>query len=499
MGRENAGTQDNDIRVVNKFVLIFITIIDLFMFFGYIGDYTKGNISLVFTILVEATVAITLVASYVCNFKLPDSFKYVSLFGYAIVYALVVFGAKNDLVFGILFPITFLFILYYDYKIILVLTIVFGLINILDVVYVAAFLGHLHSGAAINSTSLLLQGATGTVYLVGLCGVTKLSNDNNFKKIETVKKEQEKGAALLSEVLHIVEAVKRNTAEAGEYIQTLDKNVESTANALNSISVGNTTNTESIEKQTAMTGNIQEMIQQTKIMSDQMISLSSESESAVKGGQEAVEQLEKQSERIKDANAKVVQSVEALILNAKNVEDITEQIFSISSQTNLLALNASIESARAGEAGRGFAVVADEIRQLADQTRELTEGIQKIVTDLQQNADSAKSTVDNVIEVSEEERDLIGHAQKQFVSIGTHMDELNSTVGDIYQKIDDILVSNDAIVDSITQISSVSQEVAANTMRAVQLGDDCTVSAQQARELMAELADTVQAIDKFTK
>lgn len=212
---------------------------------------------------------------------------------------------------------------------------------------------------------------------------------------------------------------------------------------------------------------------------------------------EAVEKLRKQSERIEEANAEVVQSVEALILNAKNVGDITEQIFSISSQTNLLALNASIESARAGEAGRGFAVVADEIRQLADQTRELTEGIQKIVTDLQQNADSAKNTVDNVIEVSAEEKELIGHAQEQFVSIGTHMDELNTTVGDIYQKIDDILVSNDVIVDSITQISSVSQEVAASTVEAVRLGDDCAVSAQQARELMAELAETVQAIDKY--
>lgn len=64
--------------------------------------------------------------------------------------------------------------------------------------------------------------------------------------------------------------------------------------------------------------------------------------------------------------------------NVKKIEELTEQILSISSQTNLLALNASIEAARAGEAGKGFAVVADEIRVLADSSRNAANDIQNI-------------------------------------------------------------------------------------------------------------------------
>lgn len=491
--------EDNSIAVVNKFLLIIITIIDVFLFFGYIADYKGGNISFSFMLMVVIIVLGSMIADYVIFFRQRESqkFKYVSLIGYILVYFIAVFGAHNDIVFAIAFPITVLYILYYDYKLVLGIAGVFGAVNLLDVLYVLVILKQMHSGEPINATSLLLQGAASVVFLFVLCATTKISNENNKKKIDGINEEKEKSAKMLSDILAVVASVRQNTTEAGEYMNTLDCNVASTTSALNDISAGNNNNTASIERQTTMTGNIQQMIQQTKDMSNQLLEFSKQSGEAVSDGQRAMKMLRSQSDETQSANEQVVTSVELLIENAKRVGEITEQISGISSQTNLLALNASIESARAGEAGRGFAVVAEEIRKLADETRGLTEAIQKIVEQLRENADTAKQTVDNVMEVSTKEHGLIVSAETQFANIGESMNGLNENVNEIYRKIEDILNSNNAIVESITQISSVSEEVAASTIEAVKLGDDCTNSAKQAKALMEELQEKVMILDKY--
>ena len=246
-----------------------------------------------------------------------------------------------------------------------------------------------------------------------------------------------------------------------------------------------------------MAQGIQQMLEEARVLSERMADASADTKEVVDGGREAMTTLGKQTEIIGQANEQVVSSVEKLIADADKVGNITGEIFEISSQTNLLALNASIESARAGEAGRGFAVVADEIRALADQTRSLTEGIQDIVSQLQTNADRAKSSVDNVISVSKEEKNLIEKAADNFAAIGDNMNTLNEDVNSINSKIEEIYTANNGIVDSITQISAVSEEVAASASMAVSLGDACNESSAQTKELLDSLSDSVKSIDKY--
>ncbi len=60
-------------KAVNQFLLIIITIMDLFLFFGYFGDYSKGNIGLAFLLTVELTVLASMVADYAVFIHKKDS------------------------------------------------------------------------------------------------------------------------------------------------------------------------------------------------------------------------------------------------------------------------------------------------------------------------------------------------------------------------------------------------------------------------------------------
>lgn len=90
--------------------------------------------------------------------------------------------------------------------------------------------------------------------------------------------------------------------------------------------------------------------------------------------------------------------------SVQHINELTDEILSVSGRTNLLALNASIEAARAGEAGKGFAVVAEEIRKLADATSETANNIQAInamvtqaVNELADNSNAIVEYIDQTI------------------------------------------------------------------------------------------------------
>lgn len=492
----NAKISDYEKRV-NKVVKVMTTILNAFCIAGYLGAFLMGTTKVMFIVVVYSAIIITSVINYVIDAKRPELFKKVSFWTYALVYLLCCIFVNNDALFVIVFCVLSCYILYFDTKIMKKAVFIFTGIGIIDILYMALVLKSMRNGSPLDIPVLFIHISSIFIFTLGLYIVSNLSVKDNASKIENLMKEQGKSESLLKNVLRIVQTVRDDASEADSHMAELRENVESTSRVIGEISQGNDNNTQSIEQQTFMTGNIQDMIQQVKGMSEDSLEKSKLSSQAVKSGKQAVDNLTTQAERSEEANAKVVKVVDDFIENSNKIMDATQQISAISSQTNLLALNASIESARAGEAGRGFAVVASEIGQLAEETKRLTDNIRVLVDELTTGAAEAKDTVNLVLEVADEEKKLISSASEEFGNIGNEVDSLSVNISDMHKKIDEIYESNNSIVESINNISAVSEEVTASTLEAVQLGEKCSENANKVSGLMEELTNVVKEIEQY--
>jgi methyl-accepting chemotaxis protein len=103
---------------------------------------------------------------------------------------------------------------------------------------------------------------------------------------------------------------------------------------------------------------------------------------------------------------------------------VLEVISDIADQTNLLALNATIEAASAGDAGKGFAVVANEVKELARQTTQATEEINREIEDMRQRTSAAVNAVEGISRV-------IGEVNDISTSIAGAVEEQSATLNEI--------------------------------------------------------------------
>lgn len=187
-------------------------------------------------------------------------------------------------------------------------------------------------------------------------------------------------------------------------------------------------------------------------------------------------ELEKNAEgnrkQTREVVTNILGSLEKAMENSKSVNqvnELTNQILSISSQTNLLALNASIEAARAGEAGKGFAVVADEIRILADSSRETASNIQNInnmviaaVHDLVQYSDEMVKYINETIlpdyegfvESGQQYREDASHVNEVVASFNDMSSNLMNLTMHISESINEI---NGSIAESARAVGTAAE------------------------------------------
>lgn len=312
-----------------------------------------------------------------------------------------------------------------------------------------------------------------TSIVVILEGIRKATGD-----LETVSDDlQTMFGNMTDSMEHATEAVETitgNTVSQADDILDMKEKIESISISIDHIS-------ENVEELTKNADNMRSCNQSAEQIMDELISISEESGIAI-------ENVRRQTDLTNQS--------------AQQIRTATEIIAGISSQTNLLALNASIEAARAGEHGKGFAVVAEEIRTLADQSRESTEQINKIVNDLIDNSNVSVEITEKVSEAFARQSEKIQDTEEIFRSLNQEIEQVGNAIGGIGTEVGELETHKGVIEKSVTSLTTSAEEnteSAKVTMESVekfrQVVDECDRVTEQIVNVSNELVGYIKKFD----
>ncbi|WP_123053210.1 methyl-accepting chemotaxis protein [Clostridium sp. JN-1] len=232
-------------------------------------------------------------------------------------------------------------------------------------------------------------------------------------------------------------------------------------------------------------GKITEKIKDVDTNSKGIMTLSGESSKQI---HELSQSISDTTTTFKNFEAKIIDSGK----NISKINEITSLINSIAEQTNLLALNAAIEAARAGEAGKGFSVVADEIRKLAEQSRDSSDSISKLIDDIyNQN----KVMVNTTAEVSSDlgkQTLIIDNTLNSYNSIIKAVKEIIPKIDDINNAASEINERKDGILTKVESTASIAEETSAAT-------EEISASSQEMNSSSAEVLNASNNLSSSTK
>lgn len=190
-----------------------------------------------------------------------------------------------------------------------------------------------------------------------------------------------------------------------------------------------------------------------------------------------------------------------LTQNIEQINAITNVINGIADQTNLLALNAAIEASRAGESGRGFSVVADEIRKLAEQSKNSSENINKLIHNILKDANIIVNNTHQMSGELSNQVATINDSTESFKMIIDAIDNIIPKIETINSSAISLNNSKNTILDKLNEVSAISEETSASSQEISASSEELNASAEEvaaaAQELSKMTQDMAAQINKF--
>ncbi|GAB4338111.1 MAG: hypothetical protein Kow0037_21830 [Calditrichia bacterium] len=206
---------------------------------------------------------------------------------------------------------------------------------------------------------------------------------------------------------------------------------------------------------------IQEVRQTAEISSRRAEEVTKKSRRAVevsRSGEQAVLNTIEGMNEIREQMQSIATSIVRLSEQSQDIGNIMDTVSDIAEQTNLLAVNAAIEAAKAGEHGRGFAVVAQEIRNLAEQSKNATIQVHKILKDIQNSTSTAVMATEQGTKSVEKGVNLAEESGESIQALSQTVEDTVRAVMEIANSIKEQFVGVEQVNEAIENIQTASSQ-----------------------------------------
>lgn len=469
-----------ELAASNKVVMICHFIVDFMISAAYFVEFLKGDRTLVYVLvtILLAMLPPVLELVFYTRKKNTTMVRHFVAFGFAVLYVFVMLTTSNYLSFVYVIPMLIAITVYNDFKYSLPIEVGVLLVNVAQLVMF--FRKGLYTSE--NMASVEIQIFV-IILISGIQLYTSIVTEKiNEKKLENLKEEHGRTEKILNHTVQVSDKMIAQIMESAEKIAILGESMRAMKESMEEVNSGSNDTAEAVQNQLGQTEEIQTMVHSVEEGAADIIASMNKNKEAISEGNANVGILVRQVEETVESGRQVTEELSQLDDYMNQMNSIVDIINGITSQTSLLALNASIEAARAGEAGRGFAVVASEISQMAQQTQHSTVQIAGLIKNV---SDAIRSVIDvsaNMIAMIENQSETTDKTAQSFTVIeqnSNHVFEHSSGLADYVTKLAD---ANKSIIDSISTISAISEEVAAHA-------SDTLSSTEKNNQVVAELVD----------
>lgn len=459
MMKENE-TQDALIvakRQKNSRVVLGMNCINLLLAVTYFIEVVKGARSANSYMIILAGCIIPPILYMIAYFtkKEGTAVRYIMTIGFCALYGYIMFTTQKNLAFCYIIIMFILLTVYEDLKLSWSCSIYAVVINAVVIVKNEVTVGLTEAQiteAEVILICLLLSGIFSIM-------VTSVTSKINSVRMEQIDSEKIRISNLLDTILVVSESMVQNIFAVSAEMGQLEQSITLTKNSMEKLSNGAQDTANAIQTQHESTEEINVHIAKVEEVTYAIGYNVKSAEKILSQSQAVMGRLIEQVETSESASNQVAQEMSELRNYADKMQGIMTLINNVASQTGLLALNASIEAARAGEAGKGFAVVASEISNLAKQTGDATDDINKLIESIDRSLSKVVNSVDSLLESNQMQSSYVGETAQNFETIHKNTDNISDQSLQLEVVVQKVLTANTIIAESIQNVSDATQEV----------------------------------------